>query len=78
MAQSLNDGDSPVARVMNEAIEMAIEGRSPYPERATFVDADSPYVGSEIRRAVEQGSDVVLVAADGSTCTLHGQMPEAA
>lgn len=81
MAQSLNndrDGQSPAARAMNEAIELAISGRSPYPERATFIDADSPYVGSEIRRAVEQGSEIVLVAADGSTCTLHGQMPEAA
>lgn len=78
MAQSLNgspNGASPAARVMDEAIELAIDGRSPYPERATFIDADTPYVGSEIRRAVEQGSAIVLVAADGSTCTLRAQDP---
>lgn len=26
--------------VMNEAIDLAIEGRSPYPDRAAFIDAD--------------------------------------
>lgn len=33
---------SPAATVMDEAIDLAIEGRSPNPERATFVDADAP------------------------------------
>jgi hypothetical protein len=66
-----NKGDSPAGRVMNEAIELDIEGRSPYPKRASFIDADAPYVGKAIRRAVEGGYAVVLVAADGSTCTLR-------
>jgi hypothetical protein len=61
--------DSPAGRVMDEAIEMAIEGRSPYPDKATFIDADTPavYLDKEIRRAAEEGQAVVLVAADGST-----------
>jgi hypothetical protein len=28
---------------MNEAIDLAIEGRSPYPEGSEFVDADKPW-----------------------------------
>jgi hypothetical protein len=66
---------SPAARVMSEAIELAIEERSPYPDKAAFVDADEPYVGAEISRAADEGRAVVLVAADGSTRTL---LPELA
>lgn len=58
---------SPAARVMDEAIELALEGRSPYPERAAFVDDDSPTAGREIRRAADQGLAVVLVSGDGAT-----------
>jgi hypothetical protein len=61
---------SPAARVMDEAVALAIEERSPYPEKAAFVDADEPYAGAEIRRAADEGRAVVLVAADGSTRTL--------
>jgi hypothetical protein len=77
MAQAMNtDSDkSPAARVMDEAIELAIEEHSPYPEKAAFLDADEPSVGSEIRRAADEGRAIVLVAADGSTRTL---LPELA
>jgi hypothetical protein len=61
---------SPAGQVMDEAIELAIEERSPYPEKAAFVDADEPYAGEEIRRAADEGRAVVLVSADGSTRTL--------
>jgi hypothetical protein len=73
--KDLNKHESPAARVMNEAIELALEERSPYPEKAAFVNADEPYVGAEIRRAADEGRAVVLVAADGSTRTL---LPELA
>ena len=66
---------SPAARVLDEAIELAIEGSSPYPEKADFLDADEPSVGTEIRRAADEGRAIVLVAADGSTRTL---VPEVA
>jgi hypothetical protein len=66
-------GNSPAGRVMNEAIELDIEGRSPYPKKATFIDADTPYVSSEIRRAVDNGNAIVLVEADGSTLTLRAE-----
>jgi hypothetical protein len=66
---------SPAARVMDEAIRLAIEERSPYPEKAAFVDADEPYIGAEIIRAADEGRAVVLVDPDGSTRTL---LPESA
>jgi hypothetical protein len=68
-----NNGDSPVGRVMDEAIDLDIEGRSPYPKGATFIDADVPYLGKAIRRAVNEDSAIVLVAADGSTCILRAE-----
>jgi len=68
-----SNADSPAGRVMDEAIELDIEGRSPYPKKATFLDADAPYVGKEIRRAVDDGYAIVLVAADGSTRTLRAE-----
>lgn len=61
---STNRSSSPAAKVMDGAIELAIEERSPYPEKAAFVDADTPYVGTEIRRAADEGRAVVLVAAE--------------
>jgi hypothetical protein len=65
--------DSPAGRVMDEAIELDLEGRSPYPKRATFLDADASYLGKEIRRAVDDDYAIVLVEADGSTFTLRAE-----
>jgi hypothetical protein len=61
---------SPAAKVMDEAIDLAIEGRSPYPDRAAFIDTDSPSAGKEAMHAAGRGLSVVLVAADGRTRTL--------
>jgi hypothetical protein len=74
-AMSFDNGRSPAAKVMDEAIDLAIEGRSPYPERAAFIDADTASAGHEIKRAADEGLPVVLVATDGSSQVL---MPEAA
>jgi hypothetical protein len=63
--------NSPAGKVMDEAIELDIEGRSPYPNRAAFIDAGTPYVDQEIRYAFEEGRAAVLVAADGTTQVLH-------
>lgn len=63
--------DSPAGQVMDEAIELALEGRSPYPEKSAFIDADTPHAGHEIRRAADEGRAVVLVAIDGSTRVLR-------
>jgi hypothetical protein len=71
---SRENGRSPAARVMDEAIDLAVEGRSPYPDRAAFIDADTASAGHEIKRAADEGMPVVLVAADGSTRVL---LPEA-
>lgn len=72
---SIDNGRSPAAKVMDEAIDLAIEGRSPYPERAAFIDADTASAGHEIKRAADEGLSIVLVTADGSSQVL---MPEAA
>lgn len=74
-AMSIDNGRSPAAKVMDEAIDLAIEGRSPYPDRAAFIDADTASARHEIKRAADEGLPVVLVADDGSTRVL---MPEAA
>ncbi|MBA3864981.1 MAG: hypothetical protein H0X42_01330 [Solirubrobacterales bacterium] len=65
---------SPAAKVMDEAIDLAIEGRSPYPEKAAFIDADTPQAGHEIQRAADEGRSVVLVAADGSARVLRPEL----
>jgi hypothetical protein len=72
---SIDHGRSPAAKVMDEAIGLEIEGRSPYPDRAAFIDADTASAGCEIKRAADEGLPVVLVADDGSTRVL---MPKAA
>ncbi|MGN6256483.1 MAG: hypothetical protein ACTHN3_01870 [Solirubrobacterales bacterium] len=55
------------SKVMDEAIDLAIEGHSPYPNRAVFIDADLPTTHSEIERAARKGAAAVVVSADGST-----------
>lgn len=58
---------------MDEALDLAIEGRSPYPEKAAFID-DEPGAGHAIERAADQGLSVVLVSADGSTHILNPEL----
>lgn len=65
---------SPAAKVMDEAIELAIEGRSPYPERAAFIDSGTPSAGHDIERAADEGLAVVLVSTDGSTRVLRPEL----
>jgi len=72
---SIDNGRTPAAKVMDEAIDLAIEGRSPYPERAAFIDSDTASAGYEIKRAADEGLSVVLVAEDGSRRVL---VPDAA
>lgn len=59
---------------MDEALDLAIEGRSPYPEKAAFIDADAPSAGHAIERAADQGLPIVLVSADGSTRILKQEL----
>lgn len=68
-----NNADSPAMRVMEEAIELAIQERSPYPERAMFIDEDDHDSGAEIRRAIDEDRAVVLVAADGSARVVRAE-----
>jgi hypothetical protein len=65
MASNMNPAESLTAKAMDRAIDLAIEGNSPYPENAAFVDADSPHAGHEMARALDEGYAVVLVSSDG-------------
>jgi hypothetical protein len=65
MASDVTPPDSSTARVMDRAIHLAIEGKSPYPEHAAFVDATSARAGYEITPALDEGYTVVLVSGDG-------------
>lgn len=76
MAKDLRElpARSPAERAALEAIELAVEGRSPYPEKAMFIDADEPSAGGAIKKAVDEGRAVVLVYADGSTRVLRAEI----
>jgi hypothetical protein len=65
MASNINPAESSTAKTMDHAIDLAVEGNSPYPENAAFVEADSPHAGSEMERALDDGYAVVLVSSDG-------------
>ena len=65
MARHVKPSESPTAKAMDRAIDGAVEGSSRYPERAAFVNADSPQAGREIERALDDGYSVVLVSSDG-------------
>ena len=74
MARNLNSAESPTAKAMDRAIDLAIEGDSPYPEHAAFVNADSPHAGHEIARSLDEGYVVVLVSADGRERIITAKM----
>lgn len=48
---------------MDEAIELEIEGRSPYPKKAAFIDAETPWTEQQMRRSAKRGYAIVLVWA---------------
>lgn len=76
MAEDLRNlpARTPAERIALEAIELVIEGRSPYPDKAMFIDAEEPWAGAEIKRAVDKGKAVVLAYKDGGTRVLHAEM----
>ncbi len=73
MATELTAGDerTPAARAMDEASELAIEGRSPYPDTAAFIVAEAPGAVEAIRKAADEGRAIVLAYADGTTRVLR-------
>jgi hypothetical protein len=73
-AMIADSNSSPAGKVMDEAIDLAVGGRSPYPERAAFIDADTPSAGHDIERAADEGLSVVLVLADGTTRVLKPEL----
>jgi hypothetical protein len=57
---------SPASKAFDEAIDLALEDRSPYPHFATFIDTDTAYMEEEIDEAFEEGHAAVLISPDGS------------
>lgn len=57
---------SPASKAFDEAIELSLEDRSPYPHFASFIDTDSPCLEEEIDTAFERGFAAVIVSGDGS------------
>jgi hypothetical protein len=72
---SENNANSPAARAMSEAIELAIEvaRRTPMTRRLSM--QCGPRAGEEITKAVEEGRAVVLVSTDGAATVLRAVSP---
>jgi len=69
---STNGGhDTPASRAMDEAIALSIQGRSPYPNRAFFVNVEGSHLSEMIVRATDEDKAVVLVSADGTARVLR-------
>lgn len=61
---------SPAGRKLYEALDLAMENSSPFPDRSTFVDAGTSRTDRDIRQAAEEGQSAVVVSADGSATVL--------
>lgn len=59
--------DSPASKVMDEAVDLAIAEKSPYPERAAFINAGTAHTDGEMKWAAKDGYAVVLVSPDLGT-----------
>jgi hypothetical protein len=57
---------SPASKALDEAIDLALEDRSPYPHSATFLDIDRSDLEQQIDGAFDWGHAAVLVFTDGS------------
>jgi len=66
---------SPASKAFDEAIDLSLEDRSPYPRRARFIDTGTAYLEQEIDEAFEDGHAAVLVSPDGSFQVLPAPDP---
>lgn len=71
-------GASPASVALMEAVDQAIAGETSYPDRAEFVDADSPALGQTISEAHRDGRAVVLCYADNTRLVIRPASPAAA
>lgn len=69
---------SPSSVALMEAVDEALAGETSYPERALFVDADSPGLGRAIGDASREGRAVVLCYADNTRLVIRPAFPAAA
>lgn len=69
---------SPASRALMDAVDQAIDGDTPYPDRAAFIDADGADVGRQIAEARDEDRAIVLCYADGKRLVLRPVPPAAA
>lgn len=69
---------SPANIAFMEAIELAIDDRSPYPDGAEFIDSEEPWAGRAISEAASDGRVVVLCTPDGRRLVVQPPRPAAA
>lgn len=69
---------SEAEKAFMEAVELGIEERSPYPDRAVFIDAEQPGAGVAIARVAAEGKPVVLCSSNGVRQILSPSAPGAA
>jgi hypothetical protein len=69
---------SPADIAFLEAIELAVDERSAYPDGAEFIDSERPWVGKTIAEAAAEGRAVVLCTPDGRRLVLQPPRPAAA
>lgn len=65
------NGRSSSGVIMDRAIDLVLEGRSPFPEEAVFVDAETPAVDIAIEGYGQDGTAVVVVWPDLTTRILE-------
>ena len=67
---------SPAVIAMDAAIEANLnEGRSLYPDRSLFVNAEGPNLGDSIAEALDDGRAVVLCYSDGTRRVVGSRAP---
>ena len=66
---------SPASKAFDEAIDLSLEDRSPYPHFSAFIDTDGPSLEQEIEEAFAEGYSAVLVSPDGSFQVLPAPDP---
>ena len=78
MTKSSSDR-SPASQALLDAVESVVgAGEHVYPDRAAFVDADSPDVGRQIAMAHADDRVVVLCYGDGARLIVRATAPAAA
>jgi hypothetical protein len=73
--ESTHRTENPADIAFLEAIELAIDDRSAYPDGAVFINSDEPWAGKATAEATAEGRAVVLCTPDGRRLVLQAPRP---